>query len=100
MLVLARKVGEKIILNDDIEIIVLDSNQNTVRIGVNAPKNVTVYREELYREIKKSKIKNANISSKEVTEKSVKELHELIKDRKNNFSSSTYDSLTNKISKN
>ena len=83
------------ILNDDIEIIVLDSNQNTVRIGVNAPKNVTVYREELYREIK-----NANISSKEVTEKSVKELHELIKDRKNNFSSSTYDSLTNKISKN
>ena len=95
MLVLARKVGENIILNDDIEIIVLDSNQNTVRIGVNAPKNVTVYREELYREIK-----NANISSKEVTEKSVKELHELIKDRKNNFSSSTYDSLTNKISKN
>lgn len=95
MLVLARKVGEKIILNDDIEIIVLDSNQNTVRIGVNAPKNVTVYREELYREIK-----NANISSKEVTEKSVKELHELIKDRKNNFLSSTYDSLTNKISKN
>ena len=95
MLVLARKVGEKIILNDDIEIIVLDSNQNTVRIGVNAPKNVTVYREELYREIK-----NANISSKEVTEKSVKELHELIKDRKNNYSSSTYDSLTNKISKN
>ena len=95
MLVLARKVGEKIILNDDIEIIVLDSNQNTVRIGVNPPKNVTVYREELYREIK-----NANISSKEVTEKSVKELHELIKDRKNNFSSSTYDSLTNKISKN
>ena len=95
MLVLARKVGEKIILNDDIEIIVLDSNQNTVRIGVNAPKNVTVYREDLYREIK-----NTNISSKEVTEKSVKELHELIKDRKNNFSSSTYDSLTNKISKN
>ena len=94
-MVLPRKVGEKIILNDDIEIIVLDSNQNTVRIGVNAPKNVTVYREELYREIK-----NANISSKEVTEKSVKELHELIKDRKNNFSSSTYDSLTNKISKN
>ena len=51
MLVLARKVGEKIILNDDIEIIVLDSNQNTVRIGVYAPKNVSVYREELYREI-------------------------------------------------
>ena len=57
MLVLARKVGEKIILNDNIEIIVLDSNQNTVRIGVNAPKDVSVYREELYKEIKNANIK-------------------------------------------
>lgn len=93
MLVLARKIGEKIILNDDIEIIVLDSNQNTVRIGINAPKNVSVYREELYKEIK-----NANISSKEVTETSMTELQDLIKKRNSNFSSSTYDSLTNKLS--
>ena len=52
MLVLARKIGEKIIVNDNIEIIVLDANQNTVRIGINAPQNVSVYREELYKEIK------------------------------------------------
>ena len=92
MLVLARKVGEKIILNDNIEIIVLDSNQNTVRIGVNAPKNVSVYREELYKEIK-----NANISSNDVSANSLCELHNLIKDRKNAFTTSNYESLTNKL---
>ncbi len=92
MLVLARKVGEKIILNDNIEIIVLDSNQNTVRIGVNAPKNVSVYREELYKEIK-----NANISSNDVSANSLSELHDLIKDRKNAFTTSNYESLTNKL---
>lgn len=92
MLVLARKIGEKIILNDDIEIIVLDANQNTVRIGINAPKNVSVYREELYKEIK-----TANIDSKSVTEKSLSELHELIKDRKQNFINTNYDKITTKI---
>ena len=54
MLVLARKTGEKIILNDNIEVIILDTNQNTVKLGINAPKNVTVYREELYKEIKQN----------------------------------------------
>lgn len=92
MLVLARKIGEKIILNDNIEIIVLDSNQNTVRIGINAPKNVSVYREELYKEIK-----NTNISSKDVTETSVNKLHELMKDKCNSYATSNFENLTNKI---
>ncbi len=92
MLVLARKVGEKIILNDNIEIIVLDSNQNTVRIGINAPKNVSVYREELYKEIK-----STNISSNDVSTNSISELHELIKERKAGFVSSNFENLTNKI---
>lgn len=59
MLVLSRKIGEKIIINDEIEIVIIDSNQSTVKIGVNAPKSVSVYREELYREIKSTnKISN------------------------------------------
>lgn len=94
MLVLARKIGEKIILNDDIEIIVLDSNQNTVRIGINAPKNVSVYREELYKEIK-----TANNDSMSVSANSMTELHELIKDRKNAYGSTNYETLTNKLHK-
>ena len=92
MLVLARKVGEKIILNDNIEIIVLDSNQNTVRIGVNAPKDVSVYREELYKEIK-----NANMCSNSVSANSMTELHDLIKERKQSFSNYNYENLTNKL---
>lgn len=98
MLVLARKVGEKIILNDNIEIIVLDSNQNSVRIGVNAPKNVSVYREELYREIK-----NSNINSNSASTNSIQELHNLLKKQTNSntnsFINSNFDKLTNKLDK-
>lgn len=92
MLVLARKVGEKIILNDDIEIIVLDTNQNTVRIGVNAPKNVTVYREELYKEIK-----NSNITSKDVTQNSVDMLQELLNGKNQSFKNDSFSKITNKL---
>lgn len=98
MLVLARKVGEKIILNDNIKIIVLDSNQNSVRIGINAPKNVSVYREELYKEIK-----NTNINSNSASTNSIKELHELLKSQTipntNSFLNSNFDKLTNKLDK-
>ena len=98
MLILARKVGEKIILNDNIEIIVLDSNQNSVRIGINAPKNVSVYREELYKEIK-----NSNINSNSASTSSIKELHELLISQKqssvNSFLNSNFDKLTNKLNK-
>jgi carbon storage regulator len=92
MLVLARKIGEKIILNDDIEVIILDANQNTVRIGVNAPKHVSVYREELYREIK-----SANNDSRNASANSISVLHELIKVRKNDFRFANFDALTNKV---
>lgn len=98
MLVLARKVGEKIILNDNIEIIVLDSNQNSVRIGINAPKNVSVYREELYKEIK-----NTNMHSNSASTNSIKELQKLLKNQTspntNSFLNSNFDKLTNKLDK-
>lgn len=95
MLVLARKIGEKIILNDNIEVIVLDSNQNTVRIGINAPKNVSVYREELYREIK-----TANIDSKNVSAKAMNELQDMIKKRKEVFvTADRYKALVSKVVK-
>ncbi len=91
MLVLARKIGEKIILNDNIEVIVLDSNQNSVKLGINAPKNVSVYREELYREIKQN-----NISSQNVSESSVNELAQLLIPKENTLN--IVQKLTNKIS--
>ena len=45
---LTRKVGDTIILDGDIEITVMDIQGNHVRIGTNAPKEVKVYREEIY----------------------------------------------------
>lgn len=94
MLVLARKIGEKIIVNDDIEIIVLDANQNTVRIGVNAPKSVSVYREELYREIK-----SANICSNDTSADALNELQGLMSATSPVFANPKFDKLTAKIKK-
>lgn len=54
MLILTRKVNQKLIINDNIEIVILESYKNSVKIGVNAPNNVQIYREEVYREIKQS----------------------------------------------
>lgn len=54
MLVLTRKTGQKLIINDNIEVVILETKGDAVKIGINAPKNVTIYREEVYEEIKKS----------------------------------------------
>jgi carbon storage regulator len=54
MLVLTRKKGQKLIINNDIEIIILDARGDSVKVGVQAPKNVTIFREEVYEEIKKA----------------------------------------------
>ena len=54
MLVLTRKTGQKLIINDNIEVIILETRGESVKIGVKAPKNVTIYREEIYEEIRKA----------------------------------------------
>lgn len=54
MLVLTRKTGQKLIIGDNIEIVVLETKGDSVKIGIKAPKNVTVYREEVFEEIKKA----------------------------------------------
>jgi carbon storage regulator len=52
MLILTRRVGESVMVGDDITITVLGVKGNQVRIGVNAPKDVSVHREEIYERIK------------------------------------------------
>ena len=51
MLILTRRVGETLIIGDDVFITVLGVKGNQVKIGINAPKNVTVNREEIKRKI-------------------------------------------------
>lgn len=54
MLILTRKVGENLLIGDDISITILNVRGNQVKIGVNAPKDVSVYREEIYQRIKQA----------------------------------------------
>ncbi len=53
MLILTRRVGETLMIGDEVTVTVLGVRGNQVRIGVNAPKDVTVHREEIYDRIKK-----------------------------------------------
>lgn len=52
MLILTRKVGESLLIGDDVEITVLSIRGSQVKLGVKAPKEIAVHREEIYQRIK------------------------------------------------
>lgn len=59
MLVLARKVGQSIVISDNIELTVIEVRGEQVRIGIAAPKSISVHRKELLEQIKAENIKAA-----------------------------------------
>lgn len=62
MLILTRKSGEKIAIGDDIVISLLEVKGTQVKIGIQAPESITIFRQELYEKIKKENFKSAQVS--------------------------------------
>lgn len=72
MLVLARKQGQSIIINDDIELKVVEIKGEQVKLGIEAPQNIPIYRREIYEQVQdamrqaaKSLAQNADLSELE-----------------------------------
>ncbi|MCW5945910.1 MAG: carbon storage regulator CsrA [Fimbriimonadales bacterium] len=66
MLVLTRKVHQSIMIGDEIEVVVLEVRGEQVRLGIKAPKNVTVHRQEIYSQIKTENIEAAKTQPEDV----------------------------------
>ena len=60
MLILTRRIGETLIIGDDVKITVLGVRGNQVRIGVDAPRNVAVHRKEIYDQVHKGSSDSSN----------------------------------------
>ncbi|NLK07681.1 MAG: carbon storage regulator CsrA [Firmicutes bacterium] len=59
MLVLTRKIDESIIIGDDIKIVVVDIRGDQVKVGIDAPREIPVHREEIYAEIQAENLRAA-----------------------------------------
>ncbi|MDO8486636.1 MAG: carbon storage regulator CsrA [Candidatus Staskawiczbacteria bacterium] len=66
MLVLSRKVNETIIINDNIVIVVVDIRGDKVRLGIDAPKDVPVHRQEVYEAMRRDELKYSVPESKPI----------------------------------
>ncbi len=66
MLILTRRMGETLIIGDDVNVTVLGIKGNQVRLGINAPKDVSVHREEIYLRIQQERTGDDDIETSPV----------------------------------
>lgn len=78
MLVLSRNKGEKIVINNDIVLTILEVSGDHVRIGIDAPSEVTVYREEIYKALQ-----DQNRSAAAIQDNAHQLLSQVLKNKKN-----------------
>lgn len=71
MLALSRKTNESIMIGNDVELVVLEIKGDQVKIGINAPKSIPVYRKEVYLQIQES---NKEASQSNATQEDIKKL--------------------------
>ncbi|MEU4216038.1 carbon storage regulator CsrA [Actinoplanes sp. NPDC026623] len=74
MLVLTRKAGESVMIGDDIVVTVLETRGDVIRIGIKAPRDVQVHREEVYEELQR-----ANREAASPTEDAVRAVTEMLR---------------------
>ena len=71
MLILTRRVGESVVIGEDVTVTVLGVKGNQVRIGINAPKTVAVHREEIFERIKREERDQSDDKSNGIAENGV-----------------------------
>ncbi len=60
MLILTRKLGESIIIDENVKISVVEINKNNIKIGVNSPKELSIFREEVFLKIKEENTQSSS----------------------------------------
>ena len=69
MLILTRRTGETVMIGNEVTLTVLGVKGNQVRIGINAPKNIAVHREEIYERVKREQENGNSMATAEMTER-------------------------------
>ena len=78
MLILTRRTGETLMIGDDVKITILKVSGNQIRIGVEAPKDVSVHREEVYQRVLQDKQSSGEAESIRLNQQAWERLNEVI----------------------
>ena len=68
MLILTRKLGERITIGDDISVTLLEIKGSQVRLGIEAPKGIGIYRQEIYERIRQQNLKASEVTAYDLSE--------------------------------